>query len=256
MAELGRRRFAPVLALYPLVLVVVLWEVAARAGLVAPLFLPSFSVVVVQAGNLLVAGDLFEPLWTSLFRAAAGFALATAGGITIGLLMGRVKWVHWLLDPLVALGFPAPKIAFIPIFILWFGIDDASKILLVAFTTIFPFIVAAYAGVRTVPVNQIWAARAMGETSEWGLLRRVILPAALPSLMSGVRVGVPVALLTTFTAEMVAGGGGLGGGEVMAERFFESPTVFAYLLVMLVVGYSIDVGVFAIRRRLLRWHEG
>jgi len=256
MADRRRSLTGGVLALYPLFLSVLLWEAAARLGLVAPLFLPAFSVVVVQAARLLVAGELFEPLWTSLFRAAGGFALALAVGVTLGLLMGRVKFVHWLLDPLVALVFPAPKIAFIPIFILWFGIDDWSKILLVAFTTIFPFIVAAYAGVRTVPVNQIWAARAMGETSEWGLLLRIILPAALPSLMSGVRVGVPVALLTTFTAEMVAGGGGLGGGEVMAERFFESPTVFAYLLVMLVVGYAIDGGVFAVRRRLLRWHEG
>jgi ABC-type nitrate/sulfonate/bicarbonate transport system permease component len=256
MAERRRRIAGALLALYPLFLSVLLWEAAARLGFVAPLFLPAFSVVVVQAAQLLAAGELFEPLLTSLFRAAGGFALALAVGVTLGLLMGRVKFVHWLLDPLVALGFPAPKIAFIPIFILWFGIDDWSKILLVAFTTIFPFIVAAYAGVRTVPVNQIWAARAMGETSEWGLLLRIILPAALPSLMSGVRVGVPVALLTTFTAEMVAGGGGLGGGEVMAERFFESPTVFAYLLVMLVVGYAIDGGVFALRRRLLRWHEG
>jgi ABC-type nitrate/sulfonate/bicarbonate transport system permease component len=136
---------------------------------------------------------------------------------------------------------------------LWFGIDHLSKIMLVAATTVFPFILAAAAGARSVPTNQIWAARAMG-SSELMLLRRVVLPASLPALLSGVRVAVPTALLTTFTAEMVAGGG-LGGALVLAQRYFESPTVYAYLMVMLACGYLLDVELLRIRRRLLRWHE-
>jgi ABC-type nitrate/sulfonate/bicarbonate transport system permease component len=84
----------------------------------------------------------------------------------------------------------------------------------------------------------------------------VILPASLPSLMSGVRVGVPYALVSTFSAEMIAGGGGLGGEMVLAQRYFETPTVFVYLLIMLVTGYLIDFGVLRLREHVLRWHEG
>ena len=168
--------------------------------------------------------------------------------------MVRSRLVSWFFEPLVALGNPAPKLALIPVFTLWFGIDHVSKIMLVALTTVFPFILAAAQGARSVPISQIWAARAMGST-EFVILRRVVLPASMPALMSGLRVAVPTALLTTFTAEMVAGGG-LGGALVLAQRYFDSTTVYAYLLVMLFCGYILDVELLRIRHRVLRWHEG
>ncbi len=243
-----------VIALYPLVLIIAVWELVTRLGYVRPLFLPPPSVVVVQLYNLALDGELLPPLMTSLYRTVAGLAIAMLAGIPLGFLMVRSRALRWLFEPLVAIGLPAPKIALIPVFTLWFGIDHMAKIMLVALTSVFPFIVAAAAGARTVALNQIWAARAMG-TSELTLLRRVVLPASLPSLMSGLRVAVPIGLLTTFTTEMVAGGG-LGGALVMAQRYFETPTVYAYLLVMLVCGYVTDVGLLRLRRRVLRWHEG
>jgi ABC-type nitrate/sulfonate/bicarbonate transport system permease component len=242
------------LALYPLLLIAVAWEIAARMGLVRALFLPAFSIVIQQLGTLTLNGELFPPLMVSLYRTAAGLIIAFAVGLLIGFFSARNRFVRWLFNPLVAVGLPAPKIALIPIFTLWFGIDHMSKIMLVFITTVFPFIVSAAAGARTVPTSQIWAARAMG-TSELALLHRIVLPASLPSLMSGIRVAVPIALLTTFTTEMVAGGG-LGGALVLAQRYFETPTVYAYLLVMLVCGYVIDIGLLRLRRRVLRWHEG
>jgi ABC-type nitrate/sulfonate/bicarbonate transport system permease component len=243
-----------VIAAYPLILLAIVWEAVARLGYVRPVFLPPLSAVIERMIPLTLAGDLLQPLMVSLYRAAVGLALAILLGVAIGFLMARVRAVRWLLDPLIAFSFPSPKIAFLPIFILWFGIDHLAKIALVAFTCVFPFIVSAYAGATTVPTNQLWAARAMGTTS-LALLWRVVLPASLPSLMSGVRVGVPYALVTAFTAEMIAGGGGLGGEMVLAQRYFETPTVFVYLLVMLATGYLIDHGVLALRRRVLRWHE-
>jgi ABC-type nitrate/sulfonate/bicarbonate transport system permease component len=239
--------------IYPLILLVVVWEAAARLGLVRPLFLSPFSMVLDQLYATLAQGELVPPLLVSLYRTAMGLLLAAVIGIPLGFLMVRSRVMAWLFDPIVAFGNPAPKLALIPIFTLWFGIDHLSKIMLVAATTVFPFILAAAAGARAVPLNQIWAARAMG-SSELMLLRRVVLPASLPALLSGVRVAVPTALLTTFTAEMVAGGG-LGGALVLAQRYFESPTVYAYLLVMLACGYLLDVELLRIRRRLLRWHE-
>jgi ABC-type nitrate/sulfonate/bicarbonate transport system permease component len=242
------------LAVYSLVLVIVIWEAVARAGLVRPLFLPPFSLVVKQLFVVVADGELFPPLATSLYRTAAGLLLAGIVGIPLGFLMVRSRLVSWFFEPLVALGNPAPKLALIPVFTLWFGIDHVSKIMLVALTTVFPFILAAAQGARSVPISQIWAARAMGST-EFVILRRVVLPASMPALMSGLRVAVPTALLTTFTAEMVAGGG-LGGALVLAQRYFDSTTVYAYLLVMLLCGYILDVELLRIRHRVLRWHEG
>jgi ABC-type nitrate/sulfonate/bicarbonate transport system permease component len=200
-------------------------------------------------------GDLLEPLLISLYRAAVGLLIALVVGLAVGFAVARLRWARLLFAPLVAFSAPAPKIAVLPIFILWFGIGHLSKILLVALTTIFPFILAAQAAAETVPTNQIWAARAMG-TAGLQLVRRVLLPSALPSLMSGIRIAVPYAIVTAFTAEMIAGGGGLGGALVMAQRYFETPTVYADLLVMLAVGYVIDLGLIALGRRCLSWHEG
>jgi ABC-type nitrate/sulfonate/bicarbonate transport system permease component len=243
-----------ILSLYPLLLAAAVWEAVARGGLVHPLFLPPLSVVLAGMPALLQEGDIAGPLLTSLYRAAAGLAIAMVAGLVTGLLVARVRWVRLLLGPLVAFGAPAPKIALLPVFIAWFGIGHFSKILLVAMTAVFPFILAAQAGAEGVPVRQIWAARAMG-TSGFDLFRRVVCPAALPALLTGLRVAVPYALITAFTAEMIAGGGGLGGTLVMAQRYFETPTVFADILLMLAVGYVVDLGLVRLQRTITPWSE-
>ena len=163
----------------------------ARLGWVRPVFLPPLSTVFAQFVPLAKSGDLIPAADDQPLSHRGRPCDRDTAGILIGFLMARVRLVRWLLDPLIAFSFPSPKVAFLPVFILWFGIDHLSKIALVAFTCVFPFIVAAYAGATTVPTNQLWAARAMG-TGQLGLLWRVILPASLPSLMSGVRVGCPM----------------------------------------------------------------
>jgi ABC-type nitrate/sulfonate/bicarbonate transport system permease component len=250
-----RRMLHGVGALYSLLLVAIVWEIVARLGLVRGIFLPPLSAVIVLIPKLAVSGELIQPLFISLYRAAGGLLMALFVGVTLGFVMARNRIVRFLLEPLVSFGFSSPKIAFLPIFILWFGIDHLSKILLVALTSVFPFIVSAYEGARNVTTNQLWAARAMG-TSDASLLWRVVLPASFPSLMSGMRIAVPYALTTAFTAEMIAGGGGLGGALVLAQRYFETPTVFAYILIMLATGYVLDIAFISARRRVLHWHEG
>ena len=136
------------LATYSLVLVIVVWEAVARTGLIRPLFLPPFSLVVKQLFVVVSNGELLPPLATSLYRTAAGLLIAGVVGIPLGFLMVRSRLVSWFFEPLVALGNPAPKLALIPVFTLWFGIDHVSKILLVALTTVFPFILAAAQGDR------------------------------------------------------------------------------------------------------------
>jgi ABC-type nitrate/sulfonate/bicarbonate transport system permease component len=175
--------------------------------------------------------------------------MAAVAGILLGIAMARVRAVDWLLDPLVALGFPAPKIAFLPVFILWFGIDHLSKILLVAFTCVFPVMIGAYSAARSINRVLIWSAASLG-TGHVALLARVILPACGPRIFATLRVAVPVALVTTFTAEMVAGGGGMGATLMYSQRFFESSTVFAYIVVMLTVGLAIDAAMQEVQSRV------
>jgi ABC-type nitrate/sulfonate/bicarbonate transport system permease component len=234
--------------------VLIVWELAARAKLASPLFLPSFTSVLEQLARGLGDGTLVTDLGLSLFRAGTGLALATLVGVLVGIVMARSRFLHWLLDPVIALAFPSPKIAFIPVFILWFGIYSLSKILLVAFACVFPIIIGAYSAALAVNRFFIWSALSMGVLRA-PLLFRVILPACYPKIFAALRVAVPVALITTFTAEMVAGGGGMGASLMYAQRFFESPTVFAYILTMLIVGLALDTAMLKVRDGFPAWRD-
>jgi ABC-type nitrate/sulfonate/bicarbonate transport system permease component len=231
------------------------WEAAAWAHLAPPLFLPPFSVVSVQLWQAIADGTLATDLALSLARAFCGLALGVAVGVLLGLLMARVRVVEWLLDPLVALGFPSPKIAFIPIFVLWFGIESLSKILLVAFACIFPVIIGTYSAARSVSRLFLWSAMSLG-SGRRSMFLHVILPACYPRIFTTFRIAVPVGLITTFTAEMVAGGGGMGATLIYSQRFFESPTVFAYIVVMLCLGLLLDFAMLRFQSHYLRWAEG
>jgi len=226
-------------SLISVVVIVVIWEAAARAGLTPALFLPPFTKVVAEWWSVCADGSLPLDLAVSLSRAAVGLCLATVIGVPLGIAMARSRWLHWLFDPVIALAFPSPKIAFLPIFILWFGIYSLSKILLVAFACVFPILIGSFAAASGVNRVLIWSAASMG-TSTTGVLLRIVLPAAWPRIFAGLRVALPVALITTFTAEMVSGGGGMGATLMYSQRFFESPTVFAYILTMLGIGLLLD----------------
>ncbi len=228
-------------------IIIVIWEMAARLQFAPPLFLPPFSVVMEQLGSSILDGSLLSDLVLSLERAFLGLFLAAAGGILLGIAMARNRFVHWLFDPIVALGFPSPKIAFLPVFIVWFGIYSLSKILLVAFACVFPIVIGTYSAARGINRFLIWSGFSMG-ASKVTMLMRVILPACCPRVFAAMRVALPVGLITTFTAEMVAGGGGMGATLMYSQRFFESPTVYAYIVVMLVVGLLLDAAMVRIQR--------
>lgn len=237
-----------------LVVLVVLWEGAARGGLVRPVFLPAFSTVLATLWQEVAHGGLLVDVVTSLVRAATGLALALVAGVSLGIAMTRIRALHWLLDPLIALGFPAPKIAFMPLFILWFGINSVSKILLVTFACVFPLMIGAYDAACAINRVIIWSALSMG-TSHTRLLFRIMLPSCLPRIFAAFRVAVPVALINTFIAEMVAGGGGMGDTLMYAQRYFDTPVVFAYIIVMLLLGLATDKLILLARRRLLAWDD-
>ena len=253
MEKVASKRALRVRSVISVLTLVVFWEAAARTGLTSPLFLPAFTTVVAEWWTVCADGSLPADLLTSLFRAFAGLFAATVVGILLGIAMARSRLVHWMFDPVIALAFPSPKIAFLPIFILWFGIYSISKILLVAFACVFPIVIGTYAAASSVNRVWIWSAYSLG-TSNLALLVRVVLPAAWPRIFAALRVALPVSLITTFTAEMVGGGGGMGATLMYSQRFFESPTVFAYILTMLVVGLLLDAMMLRIQQAFPAWH--
>lgn len=255
MGKVTSKRGLQLRSLISVLTIVVVWEAAARAGLASPLFLPAFTKVLGEWWAVCADGSLPGDLFTSLFRAAAGLLLAASIGVPVGIAMARNRILHWMFDPVIALAFPSPKIAFLPLFILWFGIYSISKILLVAFACVFPILIGTFAAASAVNRVWIWSAYSLG-TSNFALLFRIVLPAAWPRIFAALRVALPVSLITTFTAEMVGGGGGMGATLMYSQRFFESPTVFAYILTMLAVGLVLDFIMLRIQQAFPAWSPG
>ena len=230
-----------------------LWELSARASWVAPFLLPALGDVLRRVAADAASGELAVNAGVTLYRALVGCALAAAIGIPLGIVMARVSLARWFFDPLVSIGFPMPKIAFLPIFMLWFGLYDLSKIAMVAFSCVFAIIAATAAGTRGVDRFTLWSARALG-ASEAALLWEIVLPAASPQILTGLQIALPVALITTIVTEMLMGGAGIGGAMIQAGRFADSVGVYAGIVEIAVVGILVIKGLETLRRRLLRWH--
>ena len=236
-----------------IVLLLVAWEVFARSGKVTPFMLPPFSAVVVRVYTDAVSGHLWLNLGLTLYRALAGFLIAACGGIALGAAMSRVAFMRWFFDPIVSVGFPMPKIAFLPIIMLWLGIYDVSKISMVVFDAIFPVVTATVAGLAAVDKELIWSARNMG-ASERELMWQIALPAAMPQILTGLQVALPIALIVEIVVEMAMGGYGLGAAMMSASRFADSRGVFAGIVEIAIVGYVLIRATSLVRRRLLAWH--
>jgi len=238
---------------YSLIIVIVVWEIIARSGIVPFFFLPPISTIAYTFIN--IASDLLLPhALLTIYRALAGFALAAIVGVLMGLSMARIRLAHWFFDPIVALGLPIPPLTLVPIFILWFGIGNESKILLVAFGCVFPIAVSTYNGARNVNSLLIWSAKMMG-TDDRRILWKVVIPAALPFIFNGLQVALPISLVVAFVFEMVAGGGGLGFLEIYSARFFKAPELFSALLAIMIIGFVFDKIFQKIRSKALHWAQ-
>jgi taurine transport system permease protein len=241
-------------SLVPLIALVLGWEALSRSGVVSTFLLPPLSAVLQRVWDNALSGELTVNLGMTLYRALAGFAIAAVGGVALGILMTRNRFVRWFFDPIVSVGFPMPKIAFLPIFMLWLGLYDVSKISMAAFNAIFPVIVATIAAAEGVDRQLLWSARSLG-ASERQLLWEIIVPAALPQIMTGLQVALPVSMIVTIVTEMLMGGQGLGGAMIAASRFADSPGVFAGIVEIAVAGLCLVKGIAVLRRHLLIWHQ-
>jgi len=240
--------------LLPIVLLGIGWELLASSGQVTPFQLPRLSAVFVRIWDDAETGELAINTGLTLYRALVGFIIAAIGGILLGAAMARNVPVRWFFDPIVSVGFPMPKIAFLPIMVLWLGFYDVSKIAMIVLDAIFPVVTATVAGLNSVERELIWSARNMG-AGDRELMWQVLLPASLPQILTGLQVALPLCLIVAVVAEMAMGGYGLGGAMNTASRFADSRGVFAGIVEIGVVGYCLIKLMSILRRRLLLWHQ-
>lgn len=239
-------------AILPL-MVIAIWEFAARDRLVSPFLLPPFSRVATRLWQDITSGELMALTGQTLLRLTISYSIAVIFGVVLGVLMGRVQFIRWLLDPVVSVGFPAPKIAFLPIFVLWFGIFDTPKIVMSVVSCIFPIVAGTWAGTQGVDKYLIWSAENLGATRR-ELLLHVIFPAALPQVLTAMQVALPIAFIVVIVAEMLTGGGGLGGAMIEGARLADTTRVFADLIVIGLLGFISLWALQIIRRKILAWH--
>jgi ABC-type nitrate/sulfonate/bicarbonate transport system permease component len=239
--------------LLPVLAVFALWEGVARSGAMSEFLLPRFSAVMARILEDARDGLLVEAVLLTCYRAVAGFGLAALIGVTVGVAMAGSRIARWFFEPVISVGFPTPKIAFLPIFMLWLGLGDASKVAIAALACVFIIATNTYLGAAGVDRQFLWAARSLG-ASRTGMLRDVVLPAALPQVLTGFQIALPIALITTLVAEMIMGGGGLGGLLLDSQRFADSVGLFAGIVEIAALGTLLIRGLALLRRLLLHWH--
>ena len=238
------------LGVLPIALVLALWQGLTSAGMAPPSLLPPPAAVFTRLAQQLADPVFLGHAATTLFRLFAGFAIAASIGVTLGLAATGNRTVDALLRPVVRVLAPVPKIALYPAFILILGFEHASKIALVAADAAFPILLATYQGTSAVEPKLVWSGLAAG-TSRRKALFTIVLPAALPSVLTGCRIGLVISCIVVFLAEMISSTTGLGHLLVYASRSFETVDMYVPLIAISMLGLALNVGFNALRARLL-----
>ena len=244
-----QRRGAGVLVF---VVLIVLMEWGTRAGWISALTLPRPSDVLGTFQELYQSGLLYKHMVPSLTRLVVGAAIGASLGIGLGLLIGLFSLVRSGLVPLVAAIFPIPKIALLPLFVIWFGIDEASKYALIAFGTFTPTVVATFGAVDNVDRTLI----RMGQSFSlsWvSIVRKIVLPGAMPGILSGLRISLTIAIILLVAAEMLGAEYGIGAYILEAGSLYDLERLFAGVVILSVLGVIVSSGIAAVERRVLRW---
>jgi NitT/TauT family transport system permease protein len=229
---------------FPFVVVLGLWEIVAHAGLFPPRLFPPLEKVAEAFWRLTLAGILPHHAFDTLLRLSAGFAIAAVIGVTIGIAMGRSRRAEDILLPLVSIGAPIPGLAYAPLFLLWFGLGNKTAVLLVGFVSAFPIIFNTWTGVKAVKEIWVRSAQAMG-ANDRRLFRHVILPGALPYILTGLRLGLAQAWRILVGVEMLAAvPWGLGWLIFGAREFLNTDVMLAGIAVIAIIGLLLEKLVF------------
>lgn len=245
----GRRRWAPWLAF---ALIITAWEAASLSRLLPSLFMPAPHEVVAALHDLFVDGKLFVHIAASLQRILGGWVIGTVGGLAVGFAMGIFVLCRAVGLPIVAALFPIPKIALLPLFILWFGIGEPSKIATIALGVFFPTVVSAYSAVDNVPRNLIRMAQSFGLGTA-AIVAKVVLPGAMPGILAGFRISSSIALILVVAAEMIGTQIGIGAFVLAAGNLMQTDQLVAGVVLLSLLGLTVSWLLGMVERLLLRW---
>jgi NitT/TauT family transport system permease protein len=233
-------------------LLLLAWETASRVGLIDPLFLPAPSQIWRALEEMTLSGELAKHLGASLVRIGAGWLIGTAAGVVLGGLIG-LSWLGRSAGlPFISALFPVPKIALLPLLILWFGIGEASKVATIALGVFFPMAVSTYAGIDNVQRNLIRMAQSFNMPFP-NILLNVVMPAMLPALLSGFRISASIALILVVSAEMIGANTGIGALLLTSGNLMQTDQLMAGIVAIAILGLLIGAFISWLERVLLGW---
>jgi ABC-type nitrate/sulfonate/bicarbonate transport system permease component len=239
---------------YSIPLMLLLWQLSVSSGLVESRLLPSLVQVWTALASDIGDGTLLHHAGTTFSRAAAAFMLAGAVGVPFAMAMARSVTIRNLFEPIFFFGYPIPKIALFPVFTYVFGIGSPSKIAFAFLECLYPIVVTAYLGFRSIPNRFFWTAQNMGAPAAT-ILYRVMLPSALPSVFAGLRVALPISIIVVVLTEMIGDSRGLGYYIAVSGTRFEFQNVYAAMIVVGICGFLLDRVLLWLRRRLVHWER-
>jgi NitT/TauT family transport system permease protein len=255
VARWRTRLHRAVLAVAPVLGAVLLWQACSMLGLIDRSFFPPPSRVLARLWDLLAEGGMLPNLAVSLHRFLLGFLLGAVPGVLFGLLMGWIRPVRMVLDPIITLIYPIPRIAILPLFLVIFGLGSPPIVAITALICFFPAVVTTYAGVRGLDPNLPLMARNIGATRRQ-VLTKIALPAALPVMFAGLRLSLGLALTGEVAAEFVAATNGIGAEIWRSWQIYRIDDMYANIVAISAVGVILSYVLLEVQRRLLSWDEG
>ncbi len=239
-------------ALAAFAVLIALWQAVVAFKFVNPLFLPAPTSIALALYAVAESGDLWRHLAASLYRIVTGWLMGTTAGLAAGFAIGLFGIARSIGVPLVSALFPIPKIALLPLFILWFGIGEPSKVATIALGVFFPTAVAAFGAVDNVPRSLIRMAQSFGVPAR-DIVWKVVLPGALPGILSGFRISASIALILVVAAEMINAQHGIGAMVLIAGNLMQTDQLLAGVVVLSVLGLLVASLLGWLERRLLHW---
>jgi ABC-type nitrate/sulfonate/bicarbonate transport system permease component len=231
------------------------WEITSRAAPMLQLYIPPISQILWALGQLLLSGTITNHLSVSLARFLEGYLLAAAIAVSLGIVLGYFRSLHSWLEMLIEFLRPMPSVAIIPVAILTLGIGDSMIVAVTVYATMWPILINTIDGVRHIENTLIDTGRTFG-LSRRRILWRIILPGASSYIVTGLRIGLSIALILVTTAEMIVGSKGLGFFILDEERSMNSGNMYAGIILVAVLGYALNRGFLTLENKVMKWHRG
>lgn len=256
--KVSRETHVTLISIVTLLSLVAVWWLVTAQHWIDPLFLPSPVAVLQRFTDLFSAGymgiDLWKHIFASLGRIGVALFFAVLSAIPVGIAIGRSQWVRGILDPLIEFYRPIPPLAYLPLIVIWCGIGELSKVLLIYLAIFAPIVIATATGVRSADQTKIRAAQSLG-ASQKQIIQHVILPSALPSILTGIRIGLGVGWSTLVAAELVGASEGLGFMVQSASQLLATDVVLVGILIIAVIAFALEISLRRLQKRLVPWDQ-